>query len=78
VTDVGVEGCGDSDFFPRTGETPETARPLIETVLKPKGVGRELGEFAVVTGDPFFGLAVERGSIGVPEGVELGVSLSGF
>jgi L-Ala-D/L-Glu epimerase len=38
----------------------------------------ELGEFEVVSGDPFFGLTVERGSIKVPEGEGLGVSLRGF
>jgi L-Ala-D/L-Glu epimerase len=44
VTDDGVEGYGYSDLFPRTGETPETARHVIETILKPKVVGRELEE----------------------------------
>jgi L-alanine-DL-glutamate epimerase-like enolase superfamily enzyme len=38
----------------------------------------ELGEFEVITGDPFFGLAVEKGAISVPEGEGLGVSLRGF
>jgi L-alanine-DL-glutamate epimerase-like enolase superfamily enzyme len=38
----------------------------------------ELGEFEVITGDPFFGLTVDRGSISVPEGEGLGVSLRGF
>jgi L-alanine-DL-glutamate epimerase-like enolase superfamily enzyme len=38
----------------------------------------ELGEFEVITGDPFFGLSVEKGSISVPEGEGLGVSLRGF
>jgi L-alanine-DL-glutamate epimerase-like enolase superfamily enzyme len=38
----------------------------------------ELGEFEVVTGDPFFGLSVETGTISVPEGEGLGVSLRGF
>jgi L-alanine-DL-glutamate epimerase-like enolase superfamily enzyme len=38
----------------------------------------ELGEFEVVTGDPFFGLSVEQGVIRVPEGDGLGVSLRGF
>jgi hypothetical protein len=37
-----------------------------------------LGEFEVITGDPFFGLAVEKSAIGVPEGEGLGVSLRGF
>jgi hypothetical protein len=38
----------------------------------------ELGEFEVITGDPFFGLSVENGVIRVPEGEGLGVSLRGF
>jgi L-alanine-DL-glutamate epimerase-like enolase superfamily enzyme len=38
----------------------------------------ELGEFEVVSGDPFFGLTVENGTIGVPEGEGLGVSPRGF
>ena len=38
----------------------------------------ELGEFEVITGDPFFGLSVEKGAISVPQGEGLGVSLRGF
>ncbi|MDH3442381.1 MAG: hypothetical protein OEN50_00520 [Deltaproteobacteria bacterium] len=38
----------------------------------------ELGEFEVITGDPFFGLSVEKGVVSVPEGEGLGVSLRGF
>jgi L-alanine-DL-glutamate epimerase-like enolase superfamily enzyme len=38
----------------------------------------ELGEFEVITGDPFFGLTVDQGAISVPEGEGLGVSLRGF
>jgi L-alanine-DL-glutamate epimerase-like enolase superfamily enzyme len=38
----------------------------------------ELGEFEVITGDPFFGLSVDKGTITVPEGEGLGVSLRGF
>ena len=38
----------------------------------------ELGEFEVITGDPFFGLSVEKGTITVPEGEGLGVDLRGF
>ncbi len=38
----------------------------------------ELGEFEVITGDPFFGLSVEKGAVSVPEGEGLGVSLRGF
>ena len=34
----------------------------------------ELGEFEVITGDPFVGLSVERGIINVPEGEGLGVA----
>jgi L-alanine-DL-glutamate epimerase-like enolase superfamily enzyme len=38
----------------------------------------ELGEFEVVTGDPFFGLSVEKGTISVPEGEGLGVGVRGL
>ena len=38
----------------------------------------ELGEFEVITGDPFSGLSVDKGTIRVPEGEGLGVSLRGF
>jgi L-alanine-DL-glutamate epimerase-like enolase superfamily enzyme len=38
----------------------------------------ELGEFEVVSGDPFFGLSVEKGAIRVPESDGLGVSPKGF
>ena len=38
----------------------------------------ELGEFEVISGDPFFGLSVEKGRISVPEGEGLGVGLKGF
>ncbi|MGH7811910.1 MAG: mandelate racemase/muconate lactonizing enzyme family protein, partial [Candidatus Binatia bacterium] len=38
----------------------------------------ELGEFEVITGDPFFGLTVDKGAITVPEGEGLGVSRRGF
>jgi L-alanine-DL-glutamate epimerase-like enolase superfamily enzyme len=38
----------------------------------------ELGEFEVISGDPFFGLTVEKGTIKVPEGEGLGVNLRGF
>ena len=38
----------------------------------------ELGEFEVITGDPFFGLTVDKGTITVPAGEGLGVSLRGF
>ena len=38
----------------------------------------ELGEFEIITGDPFFGLTVEKGAISVPEGEGLGVNLRGF
>jgi L-alanine-DL-glutamate epimerase-like enolase superfamily enzyme len=46
MTDGGLEGDGYSDLFPRTGETPETARHVIETILKPKVVGCELEELS--------------------------------
>lgn len=51
VTDAGVEGYGYSDLFPRSGETPETARHVVEAVLKPKVVGRELEELARIRAD---------------------------
>jgi L-Ala-D/L-Glu epimerase len=38
----------------------------------------ELGEFEVITGDPFFGLSVDKGTISVPNGDGLGVNLRGF
>jgi L-Ala-D/L-Glu epimerase len=67
VTDEGFEGYGYSDLFPRTGETPETARQMIETVLKAKVVGRELEDLAriradvdhVLTGNPRAKAALE-------------------
>jgi L-Ala-D/L-Glu epimerase len=45
-TDNGIEGYGYADLFPRTGETPETARHVIDGVLRPKVIGRELEELA--------------------------------
>jgi L-alanine-DL-glutamate epimerase-like enolase superfamily enzyme len=67
VTDGGVEGYGYSDLFPRTGETPETARHVIESVLKARVVGREIEELAriradmdhVLTGNPRAKAALE-------------------
>ena len=50
-TDTGLEGYGYADLFPRTGETAETARHLVENVLKPKVVGRELQELARIRAD---------------------------
>ena len=44
VVTSGIEGYGYTDLFPRTGETPETARHAIEGILKPKILGRELAE----------------------------------
>jgi L-alanine-DL-glutamate epimerase-like enolase superfamily enzyme len=38
----------------------------------------ELGEFEVITGDPFFGLSIEKGTLRVPQDEGLGVSLRGF
>jgi L-alanine-DL-glutamate epimerase-like enolase superfamily enzyme len=51
ITDRGVEGYGYSDLFPRTGETPETARHVIEGVLKPKVIGRDLEELVRIRAD---------------------------
>ena len=46
ATNRGVEGYGYADLFPRTGETPDTAQHVIETVLKPKIVGKDLQDLA--------------------------------
>ena len=51
VTDGGIEGYGYSDLFPRTGETPETARHVIETVLRAKVVGKDLEDLVRLRGD---------------------------
>ena len=67
VTDGGIEGYGYSDLFPRTGETPETARHVIDAVLRPKVNGRELEDLAriradvdhVLTGNPRAKAALE-------------------
>jgi L-alanine-DL-glutamate epimerase-like enolase superfamily enzyme len=50
VTDTGIEGYGYADLFPRTGETPETARHAID-ILKPKVVGQELEELVRIRAD---------------------------
>ena len=42
VSNGGTEGYGYADLFPRTGETPDTAQHVIESVLKPKVIGKEL------------------------------------
>jgi L-alanine-DL-glutamate epimerase-like enolase superfamily enzyme len=60
VTDGGTQGYGYSDLFPRTGETPETAQHVIQSVLKAKVVGKELEDLTrirteidhVLTGHP--------------------------
>lgn len=44
VTDGAAEGYGYSDLFPRTGETPQTAQHVIESVLKAKLIGKELDD----------------------------------
>jgi L-alanine-DL-glutamate epimerase-like enolase superfamily enzyme len=51
ITDGGIEGYGYSDLFPRTGETPQTAQHVIDTVLKPKVVGRDLEDLARLRAD---------------------------
>jgi len=51
VTDGGIEGYGYSDLFPRTGETPETARYVIESVLRAKVVGKDLEDLVRVRAD---------------------------
>jgi L-alanine-DL-glutamate epimerase-like enolase superfamily enzyme len=50
-TNGGVEGYGYSDLFPRAGETPETAQHVIESVLKPKVIGKELEDLARIRAD---------------------------
>src|SRR5215510_10096214 len=66
MTDHGMEGYGYSDLFPRTGETPETARHVIDSVLRAKVVGKDLEDLARLRADI------------KPEGEGLGVSLKGF
>jgi L-Ala-D/L-Glu epimerase len=51
VTDGGTEGYGYSDLFPRTGETPESARHFIDAVLKSKILGRELEDLPRIRTD---------------------------
>jgi L-alanine-DL-glutamate epimerase-like enolase superfamily enzyme len=51
VTQEGIEGYGYSDLFPRTGETPDSARHFIETVLKAKVIGRELEDLPRIRAD---------------------------
>ena len=51
ITDGGIEGYGYSDLFPRTGETPQTAQHVIESVLKAKVVGRDLEDLARIRAD---------------------------
>jgi L-Ala-D/L-Glu epimerase len=51
VTDGGIEGYGYSDLFPRTGETPETARHVIESALKAKLLGKELEDLVRLRAD---------------------------
>src|SRR5713226_3168807 len=50
VIDSGEEGYGYADLFPRTGETPETARHAID-ILKSKVVGRELDDLVRIRAD---------------------------
>src|SRR4029450_197340 len=51
VTDGGIEGYGYSDLFPRTGETQETARHVIESVLRVKVVGKDLEDLVRLRSD---------------------------
>lgn len=67
VTEGGIEGYGYSDLFPRTGETPETAKHVVEAVLKAKVIGKELEDLAriraeidhALTGNPRAKAALE-------------------
>lgn len=45
VSDDGLEGYGYADLFPRTGESPESARHAIEGVIKPAIMGGDLREW---------------------------------
>lgn len=51
VTEAGIEGYGYSDLFPRTGETQETAHHVIDAVLQPKVIGRELEDLPRIRAD---------------------------
>jgi L-alanine-DL-glutamate epimerase-like enolase superfamily enzyme len=51
ASDEGAEGYGYSDLFPRTGETPETAQHVIQSVLKAKVIGKELEDLGRVRAD---------------------------
>ncbi len=44
VISAGAVGYGYSELFPRTGETPESARYAVEGVIKPKILGKDLQE----------------------------------
>jgi L-alanine-DL-glutamate epimerase-like enolase superfamily enzyme len=46
VSEDGLQGYGYADFFPRTGESLESARFAIEEVIKPALAGRRLTEMA--------------------------------
>jgi L-alanine-DL-glutamate epimerase-like enolase superfamily enzyme len=67
ITDGGMEGYGYSDLFPRTGETPQTAQHVIESVLKAKIIGNELEDLVrlraeidhTLTGNPRAKAALE-------------------
>ena len=43
VTDGGTQGYGYSDLFPRTGETPETAQHVIQSVSEIEGCRQRTG-----------------------------------
>jgi L-alanine-DL-glutamate epimerase-like enolase superfamily enzyme len=51
ITEHGVEGYGYSDLFPRTGETPETARHVIDSVLRARIIGKDLEDLAGLRAD---------------------------
>ena len=67
ATDHGTEGYGYSDLFPRSGETPETAQHVIQSVLKAKVIDKELEDLAriraeidrILTGHPRAKAALE-------------------
>jgi L-alanine-DL-glutamate epimerase-like enolase superfamily enzyme len=51
VTDAGIEGYGYADLFPRTGETQETARHMIDAVLQSEVTGRDLEDLPRIRAD---------------------------
>jgi len=57
VIAAGIDGYGYADLFPRTGEMPETACHIIDRVLKPRVLGRDLDELVRIRANMDEGLA---------------------